>query len=256
MLLLAFYFPPDERGPLEVIVESTESQEKERKKRRKKASAFFASSKNQRGGYTESARRSFAFSFPSLSLSLSPFPSSLLPPSLKPPAPNRAAAEAATATTTLAANSSATSSSLLRKDPRPLSDKAYQQQLAAAVRSCLLRHGYTATPLSAKTLSSPTTKEFSAIALFLFRLVDPTTPSFRKLEDDVALGFRRLRYPVAFSKCALFSVGSSATWPGLLGALAWLADLVEYIDRAVRVVFFVFFFLGGGGEGKGKRVET
>ena len=75
MLLLAFYFPPDERGPLEVIVESTESQEKERKKRRKKASAFFASSKNQRGGYTESARRSFAFSFPSLSLSLSPFPS-------------------------------------------------------------------------------------------------------------------------------------------------------------------------------------
>ena len=53
------------------------------------------------------------------------------------------------------------------------------------------------------------------------------------LEDDVALGFRRLRYPVAFSKCALFSVGSSSTWPGLLGALAWLADLVEYIDRAV-----------------------
>ena len=202
--------------------------------------------------YTEaSARRPFPRrpSPSSLALSLAsslPSPPSItsLPSTPSPPLETpRSAADA-----TQPSSSAASSSSLLRKDPRPLSDKAFQQQLAATVRSCLLRHGYTATPLSAKTLSSPTTKEFSAIALFLFRLVDPTTPSFRKLEDDVALGFRRLRYPVAFSKCALFSVGSSSTWPGLLGALAWLADLVEYIDRAVSRESCCLELFAGGNE--------
>ena len=161
---------------------------------------------------------------------------------------NSAPTAAETSTTAASSSSSSSSSSLLRKDPRPLSDKAFQQQLAATVRSCLLRHGYTATPLGPKTLASPTTKEFSAIALFLFRLVDPTTAAFRKLEDDVALGFRRLKYPVAFSKCALFSVGSSSTWPGLLGALAWLADLVEYIDRAVSRESCCLELFAGGNE--------
>ena len=58
--------------------------------------------------------------------------------------------------------------------------------------------------------------------------------SMGKIEDDVPALFKRLRYPFGISKSALFAVGSPHTWPGLLAALTWLVELLNYEEKAVR----------------------
>ncbi len=66
--------------------------------------------------------------------------------------------------------------------------------------------------------------------------VDPNlaAKSMGKIEDDVPALFKRLRYPFGISKSALFAVGSPHTWPGLLAALTWLVELLNYEEKAVR----------------------
>ena len=54
-----------------------------------------------------------------------------------------------------------------------------------------------------------------------------------KVEDDIPALYKRLRYPFQISKSALFAVGSPHTWPGLLAALSWLAELLSYQEKAV-----------------------
>ena len=58
--------------------------------------------------------------------------------------------------------------------------------------------------------------------------------SMGKIEDDVPALYKRLRYPFGISKSALFAVGSPHTWPGLLAALTWLVELLNYEEKAVR----------------------
>ena len=66
--------------------------------------------------------------------------------------------------------------------------------------------------------------------------VDPNlaAKSMGKIEDDVPALYKRLRYPFGISKSALFAVGSPHTWPGLLAALTWLVELLNYEEKAVR----------------------
>ena len=66
--------------------------------------------------------------------------------------------------------------------------------------------------------------------------VDPNlvAKSMGKIEDDVPVLYKRLRYPFGISKSALFAVGSPHTWPGLLAALTWLVELLNYEEKAVR----------------------
>ena len=66
--------------------------------------------------------------------------------------------------------------------------------------------------------------------------VDPNlaAKSLGKIEDDVPALFKRLRYPFGISKSSLFAVGSPHTWPSLLAALTWLAELLNYEEKAVR----------------------
>ena len=63
--------------------------------------------------------------------------------------------------------------------------------------------------------------------------VDPYMKIVGKMEDEVPAFFKRMRYPFAISKSALFAVGSPHTWPGLLAALVWLTDLLYYTEKAV-----------------------
>ena len=58
-----------------------------------------------------------------------------------------------------------------------------------------------------------------------------------KMEDEVPAFFKRMRYPFAISKSALFAVGSPHTWPGLLAALVWLTDLLCYSEKAASCPF-------------------
>lgn len=66
--------------------------------------------------------------------------------------------------------------------------------------------------------------------------VDPNlvARNMGKIEDDVPVLYKRLRYPFGISKSALFAVGSPHTWPGLLAALTWLVELLNYEEKAVR----------------------
>jgi SMC interacting uncharacterized protein involved in chromosome segregation len=57
---------------------------------------------------------------------------------------------------------------------------------------------------------------------------------FGKIEDDVPLFFKRINYPFAISKSALFAVGSPHSWPAVLAALTWLVELLNYNSK-VRV---------------------
>jgi kinetochore protein NDC80 len=63
---------------------------------------------------------------------------------------------------------------------------------------------------------------------------DRSCKNFGKIEDDVPAFFKRVKYPFQLSKTALVAVGSPHTWPALLGALVWLAELLAYRERVVR----------------------
>lgn len=113
------------------------------------------------------------------------------------------------------------------KDSRPLHDKSFVQQCIRQLHEFLTEQGYPGT-LSAKTLQSPSTKEFVKMFEFIYRQLDPTfeMPN-SKVEEEVPAMLKALRYPFVLSKCSMYSVGAPHTWPQALGALMWLIDNVK-----------------------------
>ncbi|KAI7842998.1 hypothetical protein COHA_003332 [Chlorella ohadii] len=124
-----------------------------------------------------------------------------------------------------------TKASGVKQDPRPTSDKGFQQACIRTVITYLAAHGfeYAITP---KVLASPTTKDFTNVMMFLFRQFDPVLPKTFKLEEEVPQLYKRLKYPFQISKSNLTAVGSPHTWPSLLAALTWLVELLNYAERA------------------------
>ncbi|XP_068167347.1 kinetochore protein NDC80 homolog [Antennarius striatus] len=113
------------------------------------------------------------------------------------------------------------------KDARPLHDKSFVQQCIRQLHEFLTEQGYPGT-LSAKTLQSPSTKEFVKMFEFIYRQLDPSfeMPN-SKVEEEVPAILKALRYPFVLSKCSMYSVGAPHTWPQALGALMWLIDNVK-----------------------------
>lgn len=70
------------------------------------------------------------------------------------------------------------------------------------------------------------------VSLLIAPQVDPNVKFAAKWEDEVAVLFKRLGYQFPISKSALQAVGSPHTWPGLLAALAWVVELLNYEERA------------------------
>ncbi|XP_020496485.1 kinetochore protein NDC80 homolog [Labrus bergylta] len=113
------------------------------------------------------------------------------------------------------------------KDARPLHDKSYVQQCIRQLHEFLTEQGYPGT-LAAKTLQSPSTKEFVKMFEFVYRQLDPTFEMTNsKVEEEVPAILKALRYPFVLSKCSMYSVGAPHTWPQALGALMWLIDNVK-----------------------------
>mmetsp|Transcript_6253 Transcript_6253/g.15929 ORF Transcript_6253/g.15929 Transcript_6253/m.15929 type:complete len:423 (-) Transcript_6253:1199-2467(-) len=125
------------------------------------------------------------------------------------------------------------SSQTPRVDPRPLGDKSYTSSCIRQLISFLSSHGFDSV-LSPKTLAAPTTKDFAALSLFIFRQTDQNFKFGSKTEDDVPAVFKQLRYPFQISKSALYAVGSPHTWPSLLTALTWLVQMHVYEEEARR----------------------
>ncbi|XP_069555455.1 kinetochore protein NDC80 homolog [Brachyistius frenatus] len=111
------------------------------------------------------------------------------------------------------------------KDARPLHDKSFVQQCIRQLHEFLTEQGYA---LSAKTLQSPSTKEFVKMFEYIYRQLDPTfeMPN-SKVEEEVPAFLKALRYPFVLSKCSMYSVGAPHTWPQALAALMWLIDNVK-----------------------------
>eukprot|EP00871_Galdieria_phlegrea_P000361 jgi/Galph1/1325/GphlegSOOS_G6105.1 len=106
----------------------------------------------------------------------------------------------------------------LKIDPRPLNDKSYLNDCVRNLIYFLSTHGYDQS-ISPKTLTTPTSKEFQAILLFLLRKIDPYFEFDKKFEEEIPSLFKILKYPFTISKSTLYAVGSPHTWPTLLGLL-------------------------------------
>ena len=116
-------------------------------------------------------------------------------------------------------------------DPRPIAEKAFQQESIKHLLHYLVSTGYEY-PISHKTLTRPSGKDFTNIVTFMLRRVDPNfQDGTMKMEDEVAMNFKALGYPFPVSKTALVAAGSPHTWPALLAALTWLAERLQMIEN-------------------------
>ena len=111
------------------------------------------------------------------------------------------------------------------EDPRPITDKAFQQKAIKTLLAFLKEFNYP-NAVTQKSLSKPSSKEFNQVLSFMLRLTDANfqVDSNMKFEDEVCLQFKCLGYPFTISKTSLAAAGSPHTWPTLLAALAWLAE--------------------------------
>lgn len=134
------------------------------------------------------------------------------------------------------------SGTAVRTDPRPIHDKAFQQQCMKKLLNFLLKNNYEY-PVTQKSLSRPSGKDFANIVTFMLRQVDPTFQENTgggkdniqmKLEDEIAMNFKALGYPFPISKTALVAAGSPHTWPTLLAALTWLTELLEILQEDIE----------------------
>jgi kinetochore protein NDC80 len=120
-----------------------------------------------------------------------------------------------------------------KTDPRPVSDKVYQQECIKKLLKFLLESGYEH-PISHKSLARPSGKDFNNIVTFMLRRVDPNfQDGTMKIEDEIAMNFRAMGYPFPVSKTALVAAGSPHTWPSLLAALTWLMERIQCIETYV-----------------------
>jgi kinetochore protein NDC80 len=127
---------------------------------------------------------------------------------------------------------------VVRSDPRPIHDKSFQQESIRKLMNFLHQNGYEY-PVSQKSLTRPSGKDFANIVTFMLRQVDPMFQENTgakdaiqmKFEDEVAMNFKALGYPFPISKTALVAAGSPHTWPTLLAALTWLMELLQILQE-------------------------
>jgi kinetochore protein NDC80 len=116
-------------------------------------------------------------------------------------------------------------------DPRNLSDKQFLNDSIRTLLRYLTEHNFDHS-ISPKILSRPSNKDFSNIALFLFRQYDPNFTLTGKFEDEIVAMFKQIGYPCQISKANITAAGTPHAWPSLLAALVWLVEVLQY-DEAL-----------------------
>jgi len=127
--------------------------------------------------------------------------------------------------------------SSIKKDVRPLRDKNWVLSAKKALIHFLVITGYP--DVSKNSLKSPSAKDFKRIFVFLYGLIDPYYNfSEKDFEDQVIQLIKGLRYPYAdsISKSQLKSVGSTYTWPMILGILIWMVELIMSKDSLLQYI--------------------
>ncbi|OQR94855.1 hypothetical protein ACHHYP_00902 [Achlya hypogyna] len=120
-------------------------------------------------------------------------------------------------------------------DPRPVADRSFMNNAIRLLVEYLSEHNYEH-QINSHLLFKPMKKDFIFIMQFLFRQLDRNFEYSPKIEDDVAMCFRQLKYPFPISKAALAAVGSPHSWPSLLAAISWMIELLKY-DESVQVEY-------------------
>jgi kinetochore protein NDC80 len=116
----------------------------------------------------------------------------------------------------------------LKKDPRPLTDKSYQQGCVRRLCAFLTTNGYTRDVKPRTLMQAPSTKEFLYILNFLLEFHSSfLTVNGIKLEEEIPYTLKLLGYPFSVSKNHLLSIGSPHSWPIMLGVLVWLMEPLE-----------------------------
>jgi SMC interacting uncharacterized protein involved in chromosome segregation len=114
------------------------------------------------------------------------------------------------------------------KDPRPLSDRSFQQ----AAISNLLDFFTTETPpfpLTVKFFEAPQRKDVFRLFESLLNILDPQLLKGLNVERDLPaiISAGSLPYPYTFPKSAFLAISAPTTWPHTLALLSWLADLAR-----------------------------
>ncbi|KAF9586697.1 kinetochore-associated Ndc80 complex subunit ndc80 [Lunasporangiospora selenospora] len=124
------------------------------------------------------------------------------------------------------------SNSVSLRDPRPVKDKSYQRTLIHNLLNFLTQVGYPH-PITVKTLTQPTNKDFQDIFKFLYLRLEPGYDFQKKFEDEVPVLLKAMKYPSAdtISKTSLYTVGTPHSWPYMLALLGWMMEVILVIDR-------------------------
>ena len=118
------------------------------------------------------------------------------------------------------------------KDPRPVSEKQFILESSRKVVAFLNEHGYEE-QITVKNLQSPAVKVYAGILQFCFRFIDPNFTFKGQYDEEIPAMFRSIEYPINIQKSALKAI-SQHHWPGLLAALTWLVELLQWEEMRMR----------------------
>ncbi len=125
-------------------------------------------------------------------------------------------------------------------DPRlKRGDRSYQIKMQKDLFSYLTANKFDIhmkQQLTARTLRSPTQKEFILIFQFLYKKIDPGYKFVRSSEQDIYSILKFLEYPYLgnITKSQLGAVGGTS-WPMFLAMLHWIMQLVQQVDSFDKI---------------------
>ncbi|VEU20180.1 DEKNAAC100915 [Brettanomyces naardenensis] len=116
------------------------------------------------------------------------------------------------------------------RDPRPIRDRNFQAKMQRDLFEYLSNQKFDIEmkqQLTARTMKSPTQKEFVLIFQFLYKKLDPGYRFVRSVEQDIYSILKFVEYPYLdnINKSQLSAVGGT-NWPNFLAMLHWLLQLV------------------------------
>ncbi|ABW97932.1 hypothetical protein HAN_1g89 (nucleomorph) [Hemiselmis andersenii] len=115
----------------------------------------------------------------------------------------------------------------LKDDPRPILDKNYMSTCIKELIFFLNRKGF-GESLNIKLLSTPTSRTFFKILIFLLSEIDTNFDFQKKVEENFSIFLKELKYPFPLPKGSLYVISSPHMWPNLLACLKWISELLQY----------------------------
>jgi len=122
------------------------------------------------------------------------------------------------------------------RDPRPIGDKLYEKHCVRNVVDFLSMRGFGRTITYEKFLKEPMTKDYFEIFKFLMAQLDPQLQMEGRIEEEIPLIMKRLKYPSEIAKSKLQSICGPNTWPQLLAVLDWLIALIQVNEALIEPV--------------------